>query len=95
MPTLNDRLAIPCEGLRVWSHPKLHIAKMEIPAERLTFKARTDAETLEHHPKTIHSLITLGKSEAVWISKTDRLVTGKSLAKYLERRRPARKRSRD
>ena len=60
---------------------------MEIPAELQTFKTRTVAEALELHPNTIRSLIKAGELEVVWISKTDQRVTGKSLAKYLERRK--------
>jgi hypothetical protein len=87
MPTLNDRLATPCEGLRVWLHPKSHNAEMEVPAELQTFKTRTVAEALELHPNTIRSLIKSGELEVVWISKMDQRVTGKSLAKYLEWRK--------
>jgi hypothetical protein len=60
---------------------------MDIPAELQTFKTRTVAEALEVHPNTIRSLIKAGELEVVWISKTDQRVTGKSLAKYLERRK--------
>jgi uncharacterized protein YjcR len=60
---------------------------MDIPAELQTFKTRTVAEALELHPNTIRSLIKAGELEVVWISKTDQRVTGKSLAKYLERRK--------
>jgi uncharacterized protein YjcR len=60
---------------------------MEIPAELQTFKTRTVAEALELHPNTIRSLIKAGELDVVWISKTDQRVTGKSLAKYLERRK--------
>jgi hypothetical protein len=87
MPTLNDRLATLCKGLRVWSHPKSHNAGMGTPAELQTFKSRTVAGALELHPNTIRSLIKAGELEVVWISKTDQRLTGKSLAKYLERRK--------
>jgi hypothetical protein len=87
MPTLNDRLATLCKGLRVWSHPKSHNAGMGTPAELQTFKSRTVAGALELHPNTIRSLIKAGELEMVWISKTDQRVIGKSLAKYLERRK--------
>jgi hypothetical protein len=85
MPALNDRPATHCEGLRVWSHPILHNANMDITAELQTFKTRTVAEAFEVHPNTIRSLIKSGELEVVWISKTDQCVTGTSLAKYLER----------
>ena len=81
------RLATSCKGLRVWSHPIPHNAEMEIPAEMQTFKTRTVAAALELHPNTIRSLIKAGELEVVWISKTDQRVTGKSLPKYLERRK--------
>jgi hypothetical protein len=60
---------------------------MNIPAELQTFKTRTVAEALELHPNTVRGLIKAGELEVVWISKTDQRVTGKSLAKYLERRK--------
>jgi prolyl-tRNA editing enzyme YbaK/EbsC (Cys-tRNA(Pro) deacylase) len=87
MPTLNNRLATHCEGLRVWSHPILHNANMDITAELQTFKTRTVAEAFEVHPNTIRRLIKAGELTVVWISKTDQRVNGKSLAKHLERRK--------
>jgi hypothetical protein len=60
---------------------------MEIPAELQTFKTRTVAGALELHPNTIRILIRAGGLDVVWISKSDQRVTGKSLAKYLERRK--------
>jgi hypothetical protein len=60
---------------------------MGTPAELQTFKSRTVAGALELHPNTIRSLIKAGELEMVWISKTDQRVIGKSLAKYLERRK--------